>query len=150
MALLNSRLTLLKASRPKKALQESEVRYRRLFETAQDGMLILDATTGKILDANPFIKDMLGYQIKELVGKQLWEIGTFRDVVENKEKLLELQAQGYVRYKNLPLKSKDGKEIHVEFVSNTYEAGGKQVIQCNIRDVTESKRAESDFERKRS
>jgi len=131
-----------KRKQAEKELHESEERYRRLFETAQDGMLILDATTGKILDANPFIKDMLGYQIEELAEKQLWEIGTFRDVVENKGKLRALQAQGYVRYENFQLKSRSGKEVPVEFVSNTYKTGDRKVIQCNIRDITERKKAE--------
>src|SRR5512141_1584538 len=43
------------------ALTISEIRYRRLFETAKDGILILEADTGQITDANPFIQELLGY-----------------------------------------------------------------------------------------
>ena len=122
------------------ALEDSETRYRRLFETAQDAILILDEPTGKIFDANPFIKELLGYSQAELVGKELWQIGLFRDVEENKAAFQELQAQGYIRYENLPLETKDGQQIEVEFVSNVYQVDHHEVIQCNIRDITERSR----------
>ena len=127
------------------ALEASEERYRRLFETAQDGMLIMDADTGRIMDANPFIRDILGYSKEELVGKELWQVGTFRDIAENKERFGHLVQEGYVRYEDLPMETKGGEEVAVEFVSNTYEAGGQQVIQCNIRDISERKRQEAEL-----
>ena len=123
-------------------LQFSELRYRRLFETAQDGILILDATSGKIEDVNPFLKDLLGYSQSELVGRELWEIGVFNDIVNSKSAFLELQRKGYIRYKDLPLQTKDGRVIDVEFVSNSYMVDGQKVIQCNIRDITDRKKAE--------
>jgi PAS domain S-box-containing protein len=129
-------------SRLEKALADSEVRYRRLFETAQDAILILDEPSGKILDANPFIEEMLGYSHAEIVGKEVWEIGMFRDAEENKAAFRELQAKGYIRYENLPLKTRDGKPIEVEFVSNVYQVDQRNVIQCNIRDITDRSRLE--------
>jgi PAS domain S-box-containing protein len=124
------------------ALEDSELRYRRLFETAQDAILILDERQGKIFDANPFIKDMLGYSQVEIVGKELWQIGMFRDAEENKAAFRELQDKGYIRYENLPLKTKAGEQIEVEFVSNVYQVDHRKVIQCNIRDITERSRLE--------
>jgi PAS domain S-box-containing protein len=124
------------------ALEDSELRYRRLFETAQDAILILDERQGKIFDANPFIKDMLGYSQGEIVGKELWQIGMFRDAEENKAAFRELQDKGYIRYENLPLKTKAGEQIEVEFVSNVYQVDHRKVIQCNIRDITERSRLE--------
>lgn len=123
-------------------LKESEVRYRRLFETAQDAILILDATSGKILDANPYIKNMLGYSQEELVGKELWEIGLFNDIDQNKTAFRELQQERYIRYEHLPLETKSGKAIEIEFVSNVYTVDNHDVIQCNIRDITERARLE--------
>jgi len=123
-------------------LEVSEARYRRLFETAQDAILILDANTGKIFDANPFIKELLGYSQEELVGKELWQIGLFRDQAESQAAFSELQAQGYIRYEDLPLETKQGQRIDVEFVSNVYQVDQRQVIQCNIRDITERSRLE--------
>ncbi len=124
------------------ALKISETRYRRLFETAQDGILLLDAVTGRISDVNPFLVEMLGYPYADLVGKRLWEIGAFKDIEASKAVFEELQVKGYVRYEDLPLETKDGRLIAVEFVSNVYLVDHHRVIQCNIRDITERKRIE--------
>ncbi len=123
------------------ALQDSETRYRRLFETARDGILLLDADTGKITDVNPFLIDMLGYSHEELLGKKLWDIGLFKDIVASKAAFLDLQTKGYVRYEDLPFETKDGRSIDVEFVSNVYLVNHTKIIQCNIRDITERKRS---------
>jgi len=121
------------------SLEASESRYRRLFETAQDAILILDAEelSGRIMDANPFVIDLLGYSLDELIGKELWEIGLFSDNDESKAAMEQLQKVGYIRYDDIPLETKSGKPVDVEFVSNTYEVDGRSVIQCNIRDITE-------------
>ncbi len=128
--------------RADEALQVSETRYRRLFETAQDGILLLDADTGKITDVNPFLIDMLGYSHEELLGKKLWDIGFFKDIVASKAAFLDLQTKGYVRYEDLPFETKDGRSIDVEFVSNVYLVNHNKIIQCNIRDITERRQAE--------
>lgn len=128
--------------RTDEALQVSETRYRRLFETAQDGILLLDADTGKITDVNPFLIDMLGYSHEELLGKKLWDIGLFKDLVASKAAFLDLQTKGYVRYEDLQLETKDGRSIDVEFVSNVYLVNHNKIIQCNIRDITERRQAE--------
>jgi PAS domain S-box-containing protein len=124
------------------ALQASEVRYRRLFETAQDAILILDGDTGKITDSNPFLSGLLGYTPDELLGKQLWEIGLFQDIEASRAAFRQLQENGYIRYEDLPLETRDGRRVSVEFVSNVYQVEDCQVIQCNIRDISDRKRAE--------
>ena len=135
-----------KAARSKisdELLEASELRYRRLFETAKDGILFLDAKTGQITDVNPFLVALLGYSYDALIGMRLWEIGPFRDIKECKLAFLELQEKEYVRYESLPLETKDGRSIAVEFVSNVDGlSGGTRVIQCNIRDITKRKQAE--------
>lgn len=123
-------------TRSEEALQDSEARYRRLFEAAQDGILILDAETGLITDVNPFLVKLLGYSHEEFLGKELWEIGLFKDIEASKNAFRELQTKHYVRYQDLPLETKGGRPINVEFVSNVYGVNGKKVIQCNIRDIT--------------
>jgi PAS domain S-box/PAS domain S-box len=128
------------------ALKISETRYRRLFETAQDGILILDAETGQISDVNPFLVEMLGYSHEDFLGKKLWEIGVFKDIEASKATFSELKSKGYVRYHDLPLETKDGRPIAVEFVSNVYLVNHHKVIQCNIRDITERKKAEEKIE----
>ena len=123
-------------------LNNSEVRYRRLFESAKDGILILDAESGMIVDVNPFLVELLGYSTEQFHGKKIWEIGIFKDILANKEHFLELQQKEYIRYENLPLKTIDGRQIWVEFVSNVYLVDQQKVIQCNIRDITERKLTE--------
>jgi formate hydrogenlyase transcriptional activator len=125
--------------RSEEALKISETRYRRLFESARDGILILDAATGQISDVNPFLVEMLGYSHEEFSGKKLWEIGPFKNMEASKAAFLELQSKGYVRYNDLPLETKEGRSIAVEFVSNVYLVNHHKVIQCNIRDITERK-----------
>jgi diguanylate cyclase (GGDEF)-like protein/PAS domain S-box-containing protein len=124
-------------------LKDSELRYRRLFEAAQDGILIQDAKTGMIEDVNPYLIKMLGYTREEFVKKKLWEVGAFKDIEVSQNAFEVLQEKEYIRYEDLPLKSKDGRLIQVEFVSNVYLVGDEKVIQCNIRDITERKNAEA-------
>jgi PAS domain S-box-containing protein len=125
------------------ALEISEEKFRRLFEAAQDGILLLDAGTGVINEANPFIEQLLGYSRVELIGKKIWEVGPFKDVTASQAAFLELQKKKYILYEDLPLETKDGSRREVEFVSNVYRVGGQKVIQCNIRDITERKQAEA-------
>ncbi len=115
----------------------SELRYRRLFETAQDGILILDGLDGRIIDANPFLLDLLEYPFTSIIGLELWEIGLFEDIAANKAAFTRLQTEEYIRYENHPLRTKSGKVVAVEFVSNVYFVGRERVIQCNIRDISE-------------
>lgn len=119
------------------SLRDSEIRYRRLFEAAQDGILILDAGTGAITDVNPFMVKLLGYSRAEFIEKKLWEVGAFKDIEASKDAFQALQEDEYIRYQDLPLKARNGRLIQVEFVSNVYWAGGERVIQCNIRDITD-------------
>lgn len=127
------------------ALIKSELRYRRLFESAQDGILILDYSTGLIQDANPFITNLLGYPKEELIGKELWEIGAMVDKTAAITAFAVLKDREYIRYEDLPLKTKTGQTINVEFVSNAYAVNGYRVIQCNIRDITARKKAEKEL-----
>lgn len=131
------------AAQGEQAIRASELKYRKLFETAQDGILILEADTGRISEVNPFLLKLLGFTHEEVVGRFIWELSPFEDIVSNQAKLMQLQIDGYVRYENLPLLTKDGRMIAVEFVSNVYSTGDCKVIQCNIRDITVRKQAEA-------
>jgi PAS domain S-box-containing protein len=126
-----------------KSLEASELRYRRLFESAKDGILILAAETGEVMDANPFLIEMLGYSHAQFVGKKVWELGFFKDIVANEAKFKELQQTEYVRYDNMALEASSGRRHEVEFISNVYWEDNKKIIQCNIRDITEKKKSEA-------
>ncbi len=133
--------------RVEEARQAAEIRYRRLFEAAQDGILILDFATGQVVDVNSFLTNLLGYSHAELVGKNLWEIGPVKDISASRLSFADLQTKGVIRYDDLPLETRDGRRIAVEFVSNVYTVGGTRVIQCNIRDITRRKHAEEALRR---
>jgi PAS domain S-box-containing protein len=133
--------------RMEEAERSSELRYRRLFESAKDGILILDGDTGHIVDVNPYLIQLLGFSKEEFLGKELWQLGFFEDIDASKLAFTELKARGYIRYDDLPLKNRDGLLMRVEFVSNSYMAGASRVIQCNIRDITERMRAEEKIRR---
>ena len=142
-----SQLTASERELAEKELRASETRYRRLFESAKDGILILDAETGQVVDANPFLISLLGYTHADFLGKNVWDLGPFKDIAISKDAFKELQEKDYVRYEDLPLQTRDGRLINVEFVSNVYWVGETKVIQCNIRDITRRKHDEE--ERKR-
>jgi PAS domain S-box-containing protein len=123
-------------------LRASESRFRRLFETAKDGILILDFRTGQITDANPFITELLAYSSDELLGKKLWQIGLFKDIEASQIAFRQLQEHGYIRYSDLSLQTRDGRIVEVEFISNVYNLDQQPVIQCNIRDISERRQLE--------
>jgi len=140
-----SRLAVLDITdrkRYEQALSASEARYRRLFETAKDGIMIVDADSGEITEVNPCLVEMLGYAPEELTGMSLWEIGTFTGIAANRADFEALQHRDYLHQEDLPLTTKDGRRLAVEIVSNSYQADRNRVIQYNIRDITVRKHAE--------
>ena len=129
------------------ALRDSELRYRRLFQSAQDGVLILDAQTGQIIDANACMSALVGQEHGELVGKQLYEIGLFHDIEANKRAFRELQENGHIHYDHLPLKNRRGETVPVEIVSNVYYEDQRPLAKCNVRDISERNRLEQQIAR---
>ena len=129
------------ARRGADSLKASEERYRRLFEASRNGILILDAASGRIEDVNPYLCELLGYAPHEFLGKPLWEIGAFRDIAASQEVFSALRKSEDIRLNDLTLRTKDGREAFVEFISNVYTAGDKKVMQCNIRDISERKQS---------
>jgi PAS domain S-box-containing protein len=122
--------------------QKAEVRYRRLFETAKDGILILDIHTGRISEANPFMGQLLGYSPCEFSGKELWEIGLFSGKSANEAAMRELQENGEIRFDYIPLETKRGQRVDVEVVANIYNEDQQSAIQFNIREITQRRKTE--------
>jgi diguanylate cyclase (GGDEF)-like protein/PAS domain S-box-containing protein len=114
----------------------SQARYRCAFETARDGILLLNAETGRIEDVNPSLIKMIGYTDAELLGQKLWELESFLDNAQSKQLFFELQTAGHVHYDHLPLQTKAGVRITVELVGNSYDCEGIKVIQCDFRNIT--------------
>ncbi len=123
-------------------MKESEMRYRRLFESAKDGILILDFETGNIVDANPYIVKIIDYPLRKILGKELWEIGFFSNKEQSELAFSQLKKTSYIRFEDMPILGRDEKITEVEFISNVYIENKTKVIQCNIREITERKQAE--------
>lgn len=123
-------------------IQNVETRSQRIFESSKEGFLILDAITGKITDANPSLTELIGFNYDELVGKELWEIGVFKNVATYKEAFIELQNKEYIRFEDMPLETKVGNSIDVEFVSTVYMVNENKVILCHIRDISDRKKVD--------
>ncbi len=129
------------------ALRASELRYRRIFEAAKDGIMTLDVETGRISDVNPFLVELLGLSHSEMVGKTVGELTPFKNIESNLAMLERLKQHGYGRHEDLLSEKGGDRPIAVEFVSTVYQAGDREMIQCNIRDITERKRAEGEIRR---
>jgi PAS domain S-box-containing protein len=132
-------------TRSDQAIRASEVSYRRLFEASRDGILLIAADTGRISDANHCISELLGYSRQEMVGMTFRELSPLKDIELDFAMLERLPADGHVRHDELPLATRDGRAILVELVSNIYQVGDQKAIQCNIRDITERKRVETNL-----
>lgn len=125
-------------------LRTPELRYQRLFETSHDGIIILDATTGCIIDTNPFMTHLLGFSHEEFLGKQLWEVGLLRDADRRRGVLHDVADLGVVRWEELLVQSVvHPNGMDVEIVSNSYSEGDRHVIQCHVRDITDRRRADA-------
>lgn len=136
-----------KAQKAEAALRDSETRYRRLFQSSQDGILIINVHTGKIIDANAFMSGLLGLELPKMIGKELYEIGMFGDAQAYKAAFVELRQNNYIRYDHMPLRKLSGETTQVEFVANVYSEGDRMVAQCNVRDITERARMEREIKR---
>lgn len=121
-------------------LNEPVINYQQLFEASKDGILIFNISTGKIIDANPFMTTILGYDKNYFIGKELWEIGLSKNKNESQLEFNNLKNNGYIRFSDMPLLTNNNKQIAVEFICNTYESNGHKIAQCNIRDITEYKK----------
>jgi two-component system, chemotaxis family, CheB/CheR fusion protein len=117
----------------------AEEKYRRLFEAAQDGIIIIDAESGAITDVNPFILDLLGLNRSDLIGRHFWETPPLANGEGVRSALIRLREKEVVRLPDLTIKAKDGRQIEMEVVGNVYHEGAKRVAQFNLRDITERK-----------
>ena len=119
-------------------LTESEERYRRLFETANDGILLLEKHEGKITHANPAATEMLGYSKEECIGKKLQNIGVSLDMGDFQKIMQTLDKSGIIYYDDVPVKTKAGQYIDTDI----YMVDRARLVQCNIREITKRKKAE--------
>jgi diguanylate cyclase (GGDEF)-like protein/PAS domain S-box-containing protein len=120
-----------------RALKASEIRYRRLFETAPYGIVVLDAETGVVVDVNPAGCKLLGYDPQDIVDHPLWSIPAFKNAAATKSQFRDVILQAHVRYDDLPLEMSDGGIKHIELTSTLFLADNKPFVQCVIHDITD-------------
>ncbi len=127
--------------------QAAEIRYRRLFETAADGILVLEAQSLEVIDVNPHFLELCLCSGTDLIGKTLWETGLFKLTEKLRGIIAQLRSNEVVRFEDVRLVARDGKLVDTEMVATRYTVGAEEVIQCNVRDVTERKRAQNELRR---
>lgn len=135
----NAGLVLLAMEDISDRKRAAEAKYRRLFESAKDGIVVINGETGEITDVNPYLMTLFGYERADLVGKKFWEAEPLRGMRDARDALERLQREHVVRFADVPLKARDERRIDVEVVANTYQEGPRAVAQFNLRDITERK-----------
>ncbi len=123
-------------------LRNSENRYRRLFEASTDAILMVDPHGGLVTDANPSLLHLLGSTRELVVGRELWQVGLLPDRPTQQAFLRQVQQERLLRYEMLELATTDGNPYYVEWVSTLFRANGYEVLQCNLRDISDRRRAE--------
>jgi two-component system CheB/CheR fusion protein len=127
--------------------EAAEVQYRRLFESAKDGIIVVNGTTGLVLDVNPFFLELTRYSRLEIVGLPFWEIPPFRKAEEGRRLVPESREREVTYFDSVRLQSHDNRPLIVEMVANRDRVKGESIIQVNIRDVTQRRQAEEDLRR---
>ena len=126
-----------KSASQAEALAVTELRYRRLFETARDGILLLNAETGRIEDVNQSLTELLGYKHAEFIGKKPWEMVPFKGTEVDESTFSELRTKRYLRFGQVGLHTEGGQSISVEFVGHAYGCNGHDIIEYNFREGME-------------
>ena len=138
----NSITDITEEQKSKARLMDSESRYRRLFESAKEGILILDERTGRIVDSNPYFRNLLEYSTREINGEKIWQIKPINEIVSDEITFEKLKKKVSIRHDDIFFETKSGNKIHLEFFLNVYFVDKKKVIQCTVRDITDRKKAE--------
>ena len=114
------------------ALRASESRYRRIFETAREGIWILDGSNGEILDVNPYLVELVGYPRDQLVGNKPWEIGLFENPTLARQRFRATRSNGFSFEPEVALKTQDGRRVQVEAITNTYDLAGRPIMPIHV------------------
>ena len=122
--------------------EEVETRYRQLFEAAKDSILVVDAASGRIIDVNPYTLEWLGYTRNELLGRQVWTLEMFSKTKEAEFMYQQVLEKGDLRYDGVQLSTSSHERLEAELIVNAYPVGTPKVVQFNLRDATERKKAE--------
>ena len=124
------------------ALRASEQSFRRLFETADDGIALLDPELGTIIDVNMRMLDLVRRSRGEMIGRRFVDMPAFAAVRDWTAPGEDLHRLGLFKAEEWTLKRSDGSRLVVEVTATTCEAGGRKLAQWNFRDISNRKEAE--------
>jgi len=138
----NANKMLADRKQAEEALKTSEEMYSAIFHEAHDGIVLIEAETGRIADCNPQFEEMTGRALSDLRQKKIWEVRPPDNVEKSKEKFHEIVGKKYGGATELDLQKPDGTIVPIEFVSKRVYFQNKDLVLSVARDTTERKRAE--------
>jgi two-component system cell cycle sensor histidine kinase/response regulator CckA len=147
---LGKRRALREKQEAEKALRESEIRYRRLFESAREGVLLLDAETRLVTDVNPYMAGLMGVMPISLHGKTLLEIGLIPDRKSYDALMHQIDSSGAAGFDGTLAAGQNGTKVAIEMNCHAYDMQDRRLIQCNVRDMTERRQSEEEKETMRA
>lgn len=124
-------------------LEESELKYRKIFDAAQEGILLVDASTGQIIDANLFLLDLLSYSLAEILTKKIDDLGISPETIQVPEGDSGSNSTSRGGSKYISLKTQKGRELPVEMICTRYLLRDKMVIQGAVRNAASRKLMET-------
>ncbi|MBN1584807.1 PAS domain S-box protein [Candidatus Uhrbacteria bacterium] len=116
---------------------------RHVFRVVRDGILLVDAKTGSVEESNPSLLRMLGLAKKDLMKIKIWKIGFLDGPLSSQAAFGRLKRGSQSCYEHLRILSKRGRRLDVDLECAFFRAGDVDVVQFNIRDVTERLRLET-------
>lgn len=129
--------------RAESALHQAEERYRSIFAGARDGIVLLDANTGRVVDCNPEFERQCGRPLSELKQFHIWELRPIDKQEAARRKFDEVKQVGQGRASDLELLQPNGTIVPIEFMATRIHIGEHDYIQSMCRDITERKQNEA-------
>jgi two-component system, cell cycle sensor histidine kinase and response regulator CckA len=131
-------------AKTEEALQESEKRYRRLFESAQQAVLLLDSETGNVTDINPFGLQLIGRTKPQVLGKSIFETGISSDPRLFERIQDKLRFSENISFEELTPASGESRGRDLEITCSRYMLDNRGIIHCSVRDITARRLAEEE------
>jgi len=131
--------------RAEEALRESEEKYRAIFDGSRDGIVLVDRSSGGIVECNREFEVQTGRTLDQLRLMKIWDVRPEDMVEAARQKFQDIAGDGGGGSAELDFRKPDGQTIPVEFVSRSVEIGGRQYLQSMVRDVAERRLAEEEL-----
>ncbi len=138
-ALLN---ILVDLEEGRKQVEESERRFRAIYEGAKDGIALIEPESGLIMDCNPQFEELTGRELEKLREISIWELRPSGQIESARTLFTTIRKEGSGVSDSYEFQKPNGETISVEFVAQEVMIGNKSVLLYIVRDITERKSAE--------